>query len=166
MKILVMSDSHGKYKNMIDCVRLIQPDEIFFLGDGWNDIAQVEKAFPDIPVEKVPGNCDFTVGEKNTKLVIRNGKKILLTHGHEYSVKMGLYHYEMKAREVGADIALFGHTHCLFYDFQKDLTMLNPGSIGNPPFGNLPSYGIIEMEDNGNYIVETGRLEENDVPFL
>ena len=38
-------------------------------------------------------------------------------------------------KEVGADPALFGHTHKLFYDKHNGLAMMNPGSIGAPLYG-------------------------------
>lgn len=39
-----------------------------------------------------------------------------------------------------------GHTHKLFYDKHNGLAMMNPGSIGAPLWGCMPSYGIITFD--------------------
>ena len=55
------------------------------------------------------------------------------------------------ARERGADIALFGHTHLRLErylpperDGERPLWLFNPGSISRPREGR-PSYGIIDI---------------------
>lgn len=78
------------------------------------------------------------------------GKKILLCHGHEYGVKSGYLNLQYAAREKGADIVLFGHTHQVFYDQTSQLAMLNPGSIGEPRYYGKNSYGILIIE-NGRF---------------
>ena len=75
-----------------------------------------------------------------------DGYKVLMCHGHTYGVKMSYMHLELHAKEVGADLALFGHTHKLFYDKHNGLAMMNPGSIGAPLWGCMPSYGIITFD--------------------
>lgn len=55
-------------------------------------------------------------------------------------------HLELHAKEIGADLVLFGHTHKLFYDKHNGLAMMNPGSIGAPLWGCMPSYGIITFD--------------------
>ena len=51
MKILVLSDSHGAVDNMIRCVELTQPRQIFHLGDCVRD-AQQSEAAPWKPLQK------------------------------------------------------------------------------------------------------------------
>ncbi len=36
-----------------------------------------------------------------------------MTHGHLYDVSMSLTRLDLKAREIGASVVLFGHTHRL-----------------------------------------------------
>ena len=50
------------------------------------------------------------------------------------------------ALAVAEGLALFGHTHKLFYDKHNGLAMMNPGSIGAPLWGCMPSYGIITFD--------------------
>ena len=59
MDILVLSDSHGAVAPMARAVELARPDLILHLGDCWRDGERLHSRFPDIPLEQVPGNCDF-----------------------------------------------------------------------------------------------------------
>ena len=59
MKYLVLSDSHGNVDNMVRAVELVKPQGIIHLGDGWRDVEELRELFPSLPLEHVPGNCDF-----------------------------------------------------------------------------------------------------------
>ena len=59
MKYLVLSDSHGNVDNMVRAVELVKPQGIIHLGDGWRDVEELRELFPSLPLEQVPGNCDF-----------------------------------------------------------------------------------------------------------
>ena len=37
MRILVLSDSHGRVGPMEEAVEAVRPQQIFHLGDGWDD---------------------------------------------------------------------------------------------------------------------------------
>ena len=53
---------------------------------------------------------------------------------HEYGVKMSPLRLRYRAEELGVDVALFGHTHWVFYENLNGIIYLNPGSVGSPPF--------------------------------
>lgn len=144
MKILVFSDSHGNVDNMIQAVEREKPDRIFHLGDGWTDAEQLHAMFPAIPLEQVPGNCDFRMAEPAVKLVELGGKRIILCHGHTYRVKTGLMDAGYAAREQKADLLLFGHTHSATQEWAGDSLLVNPGSIG---YWGSPSYAVVRIED-------------------
>ena len=143
MKILVLSDSHGNYSNMVQAVQREQPDRIFHLGDGWRDAQRLHDQFPDIPLEQVPGNCDFRLRETPEILLTVGGKRILLCHGHTLGVKSSLANAYLTAKEDQLDLFLFGHTHIPQVDKQGKTLFLNPGSIGE----FRPSYGIVTIEN-------------------
>lgn len=149
--LLVLSDSHGNLNNMILAVKRTNPDSIIHLGDCWADAVQLQKEFPHIPMEQVPGNCDGPNGFLERILLIE-GKKVLICHGHTFNVKAGYLNLEMAAREREVDAALFGHTHRVFYDHNNGIIMLNPGSIGAPAYGAPPSYGILTIDGNSGHI--------------
>lgn len=152
MKICVFSDSHGQVRNMEAAIGLEKPDMCFFLGDGERDLDVINDLYPSLPVYNVKGNCDF-MSDANTRLV-RNidGVRIYATHGHRDNVKLESEYrtLEANAREAGADIALFGHTHIQYFSQRGDLTIINPGSIG---YGTYAGYAVIET-DNGKFTAD------------
>ena len=148
MKILVVSDSHGDAEAICRAVEREQPRMLLHLGDGWRDVDELRLSFPDLPVEQVPGNCDFRAGEPTERLVLIGGKRILLCHGHTLGVKYDLNRLLYTALERGADAALFGHTHRPFVDIVQGVVLLNPGSIGR---GGRPTYGTLTVRDGTIY---------------
>lgn len=143
---------------MLISVRREEPDMIIHLGDGWNEAQRLMGEYPGTPLEQVPGNCDFG-GESTTKLIAVEGFSIMFCHGHTYNVKMSLLNLECAAQEKNADIVLFGHTHCVYYDKYNGITYLNPGSVGLPGFRSSPSYGLLYLDG------EKGTIEA-DVRYL
>ena len=152
MRILVLSDSHAGLSFMRYCVKAVNPDVLVHLGDYFDDGAVLAEENPHIVCHQVPGNCDrgrcaefhpevlcYTVG----------GVMLFMTHGHKHHVKMGLGGLLREARTMGAQAALYGHTHMADCHREEDgLWVLNPGSCGQ--FGG--SAGLIETE-NGNITV-------------
>ena len=148
MRILVFSDSHGR-GSRVEAAIIEQEaaEHIFFLGDRVSDIEHLEELYPDKKFYKVPGNCDFSPLAKATKTVTIAGKKIVYTHGHEFAVKSGTERYKAFARAMGADIALYGHTHVAESSYEEGLYLINPGSVGKGH--GLDSYAYIDIENGG-----------------
>ena len=146
MKICVFSDSHGYEGNMIAAIELEKPDMCFFLGDGERDIARVMDRYPDMPVYAVRGNCDFRTDLGSSLVCEVEGVTILATHGHMSNVKReeNLDTLASQALEAGADVALFGHTHCQNLSWNYGVMLLNPGSAGR---GYYPGYAVLTAED-------------------
>ncbi|NLU23292.1 MAG: YfcE family phosphodiesterase [Clostridiales bacterium] len=142
MRILVLSDSHGQVDNMVRCVELVEPNCILHLGDCWPDAQKLHRLFPAIPLEQVPGNCDWGSAEAAERLLEIGGKRIFMMHGHTRNVKYGTMSAVCAARECGADVLLFGHTHQPLVDFDGTLYVMNPGAAGAY---NGPTYGIITI---------------------
>ncbi|MBQ9493706.1 MAG: metallophosphoesterase [Oscillibacter sp.] len=145
MKILVLSDSHGDAQTACLAVEKEQPHMIFFLGDGWRDSDLIIERFPDTPLFRVPGNCDYFQSQKNApeQLVALEGFRILLCHGHTYGVKQGLWEAEETAKREHLDAFLFGHTHSPLFRRHGKTLYLNPGSIG---MSIPPTYGVLNAE--------------------
>lgn len=142
MKILVLSDSHGGIANMCQAVELEKPRMIFHLGDCWRDAERLHNRFPEIPLEQVPGNCDFRPTETAERLLCLEDQRILLCHGHTYGVKQSLMAAGYAAEEKNLDVFLFGHTHRPLVDRRGKTLFLNPGSVGDYA---RPFYGILTV---------------------
>lgn len=143
MKILVLSDSHGRIAPMVQAVERTAPDEIFHLGDCFADGEQLRRQFPDIPLVQVPGNCDCRPDQPAERLITLDGKRILLCHGHTYGVKTSLTTAGFAAEEQSLDAFLFGHTHRALCDYRGKTLFLNPGSIG-PSY--TPTYALLTLD--------------------
>lgn len=155
MRILVLSDSHGKISNMEQAVEREQPNMIFHLGDCWRDGERLRERYPGIPFEQVPGNCDFRSGEPLEKLLFLRDKRLLLCHGHTYGVKQSLLTAGYAAEEQNLDLFLFGHTHKPFVDKRRKTLLVNPGSIGDCAH---PFYAVVTIENS--------RLDARTVPLF
>lgn len=148
MKILVLSDSHGNIGNMERAVALVRPRSIIHLGDCWRDAEELHDLYPAIPLEQVPGNCDYARFEAAERLLLLEDKRVLIAHGHTMHVKYGLLPAQYRAQEMNADILLFGHTHVPLVENGGKLIMLNPGTIGSY---TRPTYGVLEWRNGQVY---------------
>lgn len=153
--VLVVSDSHGNVENMCRAVEFVRPALLLHLGDGWRDAETLARRFPELRVEKVPGNCDFRVDERAERVVEIEGKRVMFCHGHTLGVKTDLGMLLRAALECEADAVLFGHTHKPFVDIRRGVVLLNPGSIGNRI---RPTYGTLTIAD-GNCVGATHLLQ-------
>lgn len=142
MKLLVLSDSHGNLANMVAAVEQEAPDLMIHLGDGWRDAQELHCAYPSIPLEQVPGNCDFCLGEAQERLLKVAGYHIFICHGHTRGVKQGYRGAFEAAWGWEADLLLFGHTHRADSGEVNGLTWMNPGSVGA---GRMASYGVVTL---------------------
>lgn len=141
MKVLILSDSHKNFtaiQNMIET----NPDIklIIHAGDVHRDVEDIMMAYPLIPCAYVLGNNDFSVwGVPYDRFFEFGGKKIFLTHGHNYGVKMSPARVIAEAKKKGADICIFGHTHKQYFDF-SDILVINPGAAHR-------SYAILTISE-------------------
>lgn len=125
MKLCVFSDSHGR-TDLIG--RLPVADAYLFCGDGLGDLRDLTA-----PVYAVCGNCDWASREPEHRLLELGGRRIFLTHGHRYRVKSDLYRLALAAREQGAELVLYGHTHIPDRMEDNGLLLLNPGALSGRP---------------------------------
>lgn len=147
MKICIFSDSHGNSVLMKEAVRREQPDFVFFLGDGEQDLKALQKAFPGLPAEAVRGNCDLYSELPAEKVCRLENVCFFVTHGHRYGVKYDRRLEALKeaARQKKAQVVLFGHTHDFHLEQDGDLLLLNPGTAR----GYSATYAVLELDASG-----------------
>lgn len=141
MQALVFSDSHRDFSCLYDVItKYPNIDMIIHAGDVQRDVDDIISVFPKIPCVYVLGNNDFSVWNVPYDRVFSfGGKKIFLTHGHNYTVKASPRRVIAKAKSVGADVCIFGHTHVQFLD-EGDILTVNPGSARS-------GYALLTAED-------------------
>jgi hypothetical protein len=152
-KILVVSDSHGNNTNLRKAIEVFgtrgeQLERLIHLGDMQVPLEEIQR-LADCPVEAVRGNCDFAPELPAVKLLPIGGELALITHGHRYNCRMGTAQMKELARENGAGLVLFGHTHEPLMELDSDVKVLNPGSISLPrQDGHRPTYLVITIEED------------------
>ena len=144
MKILVLSDSHGRVGMMLDVIEREKPQRVFFLGDHYDDGKALADAYPQIPMDLVRGDCDWCAGPDELVVDVE-GVRFLLTHGHRYYAKSGLDWLVDAGREKGADMVCFGHTHEALNMPLGGVWLFNPGTAGG--IHARPGYGVLMVEN-------------------
>ncbi len=130
---------------MVQAVELQKPDRIIHLGDHLRDGEALAALFPHIPMDSVPGNCDFAAREPLEKLLLLEDLPLLICHGHTLRVKESYQIARYTGLERGVGAVLFGHTHVPYLDESAELTLLNPGSIGR----YRPTYAVMHLKKGG-----------------
>jgi putative phosphoesterase len=127
---------------------------IIHCGDGEEQYQMLKDTIRDKMVVGVRGNCDWYSTLPAIETVKAGGKTILVTHGHLYDAKFTYQKLEYAAREAGADIVVFGHTHVPYKDYSDGLYLMNPGSC----CGYGASYGYIDITDKGDIVTHIVKL--------
>ena len=150
MRILVLSDSHGNPYNIRKALDAHpEVDRVIFLGDGERDIDAVSDEIGQRPLTAVRGNCDSSFSMLNETELVRAGEYLIYcTHGYREGVKYGIDNLLEKAKETGAEIVLYGHTHYQETGFENGMYIMNPGSIDEY------EYGIIDIDKSGIMLLE------------
>ena len=132
MQVLIVADVHGNDNALRQALQdNPQARVVFCLGDGVREYEQAQAEEPTRDFCIVRGNCDFMAGDTPAAAVREiEGHRVLCMHGHLHGVKQSLLRAEYIAREQGADILLFGHTHVPYGAAHDGLYLCNPGSLG------------------------------------
>ena len=144
----IFSDSHGETQLMSEAVRRCRPDLIIHLGDHERDAMALQQRFPQIPMVRVCGNCDLAALSPQWELVPLGSIRAYICHGHQHNVKLGLHNLYYAAKEKGASLAIFGHTHIPCNEDLGGIRLINPGSAGK---GRAPTWAKLEVFDNGGF---------------
>ncbi|HAB93250.1 MAG TPA: YfcE family phosphodiesterase [Lachnospiraceae bacterium] len=155
MKVLVISDSHGKHDLLRKAIGQEAPiDVLIHAGDVEGDLEQILGDKREYSIHAVAGNMDWISMHGREEIFELAGHKVFLTHGHYYGVSYTLANLREAAEENGCDIAIYGHTHRPALDEQNDILLLNPGSVAKPRQAGLEkTYAVIDIDDS------TGELE-------
>ena len=154
MKILIVSDTHRRDGNLRAIIEKQSPfDMLIHLGDTeGSEIYFKEWVNNDnCVIHVVRGNNDFFCSLPREREITLGKYKVLITHGHYYYISMGTEMLKEEARARNFDIAMFGHTHRPYLEQERDVTVLNPGSMSYPrQEGRKPSYMVMEIDGNGD----------------
>lgn len=159
MKILVASDTHSKNNTLIAAIREEMPlDLVIHLGDleTSESLREIDNSIPvHVARHFVLGNNDiFMKLDSSKEIPLGKHHKAFITHGHRFGVGLRLEELRDEAYRRGCDIAMFGHTHKIYYEELDGVLLINPGSISYPRGEERrKSYAILHI-DEGNKEVD------------
>ncbi len=166
-KLLVVSDSHGEFRNLISAVRKEHPfDILVHCGDVGGNLEKVLNKDIHFSIKAIKGNTDYYYALPSDEEFKVGPYNIWVTHGDKYNVK---YDYDLKALKAAsgkhyADIILFGHSH--HAEIQKDPNsnrlFINPGCIGIPRTkAEVSSYAVLKISDDYDVEYEIKVINED-----
>jgi putative phosphoesterase len=162
--LLVLSDSHGHLLALKAVFRWALNRDFragIFLGDGAEDIplAAAETGL-DLIWRKVRGNGDMDYKLPDTETLDLGGHRFFLCHGHYYRLYNGFDSLIAAARNLGAEAALFGHSHIPMLDEEEGIKLINPGSVGRPRSKVGASFAVIECPTEQPIRVQFWRIKQ------
>lgn len=163
MKLFFMSDIHGSIyflEKAIERFEAEKADYLVILGDALyhgprnalpkdynpKEVCELLNKYKE-KIIAVRGNCDSEVDQmiinypmmSDYSIILYNGKRLFLTHGH-------IYNKENLPNLSENDVIIHGHTHIPVAEKLDTVFLLNPGSISIPK-GNSPhSYAVLEND--------------------
>ncbi|GAM73131.1 phosphodiesterase yfcE [Vibrio ishigakensis] len=162
MKLFFASDLHGclaSTEKAIAAFNQSGAEHLILLGDILNHGPRnpVPEAYAPAKVAEllnqykrqiiaVRGNCDsevdqmlldFPVLSDFAQVLLEDGKRLFLTHGH-------LYNQDRLPPLNEGDVLAHGHTHLPVAESMGDYILFNPGSVTLPKGGNVASFGVLE----------------------
>lgn len=159
-KLLIVSDSHSLTTELTDIYkRHNDADAAVHCGDS-------ELGTDSVYLENytvVKGNCDIFSEFPEEEVLEIGGLTIFLTHGHLHRVKQNLLTIQYAAKEAGADIVLFGHTHIATAEQEDHQLFINPGSIHLPKQRPEPTYAVMSWSDSTDIEVVFYETNGNEV---
>lgn len=161
-KILIVSDSHRWTEEVAAIKNKHQTEVELMIHCGDSELSEDHQEMSGFIT--VRGNCDYDQRFPEEAVVDIAGHKLLVTHGHLHAVKSTLMRLYYRAREVGANIVLFGHSHMLGMEQIDDILFINPGSIKLPRGRKERTYCILELnKDQAEvvvYDIKTGEIPD------
>lgn len=162
-KVLIVSDSHGSTEVLEEIARRHSKEVDLMIHCGDSELSEKDPAI--VNYRAVKGNCDFYGKFPDQEVHDINGRKILVTHGHLYSVKSTLVNLYYKAEEEEADIVCFGHSHALSAEMVGDVLFINPGSIKLPRGRIEKTYVLLDLDRN-KVVLRIFDYESGELPEL
>lgn len=153
MRFIVFSDTHGKIEQAEDVLDYFgdSADGFIHLGDYAEDAKRLHREFYNKICYSVKGNCDFGRGRDFIAAKIM-GHGIYMCHGHREGVRHSVNSLYYSALENNCGMALFGHTHCKYYEDLDGVVLCNPGSTALPRDGSIGSFAVLDIDEKSTDI--------------
>ncbi|WP_027702535.1 phosphodiesterase [Metaclostridioides mangenotii] len=185
MKIGVISDTHGSLtyfdkamKALSDCDMLFHGGDILYHGprndlpEGYNPKPMIKKLNALKNIVIVKGNCEADVDQMVLKHPIQNPyavcqinkTRFILNHGYTEPKETIIE----KAKNMGADVLILGHTHIKELTDLGDIIVLNPGSTSIPKDGSnsVATIEVLEGSDKTKNKLDINFIDINTMKAI
>jgi uncharacterized protein len=182
MKIGVMSDTHGSLvyfekalETLSDCDVLLHAGDVLYHGPrndlptGYNPKGFISKINELDNILIARGNCDADVDQmvinhpiQGPYVLSQFGEtRILINHGYVDSKEETI----KKAKSMGADILILGHTHVKELYVDENLIVINPGSTSIPKDGthSVATIDIVQTHDELDLDINLIDINTNEI---
>ncbi len=156
MKMLVVSDSHGRTDDLIEIYEKYKNsiDMLIHLGDGCEDI--YELGLPrELDTIVIRGNNDIYSSERDMVTKEINGVLIVAEHIPAYSYKY------IETKNYKKVLYMHGHKHIVRLEQDGDVIILSPGALSRPRDNNNYAYAIVEITKAGEVSIEIIDIKNN-----
>lgn len=126
--IVAFSDSHEIEIPYRALSVMGESDFIFFAGDGLYGVRHDLCNMAD-KLYAVRGNCDGVRGDDECVVSVED-VKFLIVHGNRCHGKTDLCY---RAKELGCNAVIYGHTHIFDDDLSDGVRLINTGSLSRSP---------------------------------
>ncbi|RDW21643.1 metallophosphoesterase family protein [Oceanobacillus chungangensis] len=161
-KVLIMSDSHG----LTDEITMIKErhEVEYFIHCGDSELDADAIALKDFYTVK--GNCDVDPRYEEELIIKIDNLTYYVSHGHLLGVKTDLTGLSIRAKEAGANVICFGHTHLAGTLLKDHQLFINPGSIRMPRRRQEKTYAVMEWDRTDDIKIRFYELDGSEVSDL
>jgi vacuolar protein sorting-associated protein 29 len=158
--VLVFGDAHIPTRRdsipetFFDHIQQTNYDLALITGDLVRE-SEMRSALPSLPRSfNVVGNMDYGSQYNFHEQIQLDDFNVLLLHGTQLRPRGNIKQLWEIVHEIGADIAVHGHTHTSSIDLHKDRLFLNPGTISGATggWGGKTDASFIELDVSKNEI--------------
>jgi len=159
--VLVFGDAHIPSRRdsipetFFDHIQQTNYDLALITGDLVRE-SEMRSALPSLPRSFiVVGNMDYGSQYNFHEQIQLDDFNVLLLHGTQLRPRGNIKQLWEIVHQIGADIAVHGHTHTTSIDLHKDRLFLNPGTISGATggWGGKTDASFIELEVSKNEIL-------------
>ncbi len=147
MRFCLVSDTHRYRHELLMAVKNTQPaTAVLHAGDEASDARWLMER-GNWPVYGVAGNWDTPSDLFPTERILNFGLQIFLVHGHRQRVKEGISLLVERAKDVHADIVIYGHSHVASVMMSDGILLVNPGSLAAPRGRRERTFAMMEIDE-------------------
>lgn len=155
MKILVVSDTHGNVKRLEKIYEKHEDeiDMLIHLGDGCDDVLELDVDNSIVEVVVVRGNNDFFSYAPEVVTKELNNVLVVAEHRPDYS------YMDYDAGKYKRLLYMHGHKHIVKLEKDRNVMILSPGALFRPRDDNGYAYAIVEIHDDGKVSIKVRDMD-------